>query len=320
MNIKQTFQKIRFLNETYTKMKWREKKVSNGTENKEKCFYIVRRANAKVGLFSLVLTSLGYIKHAVDRGCIPVVDMSNYRNSYAGYGDNNPNIWEYYFQQPGKYNLEDINQSKKIVLGNGIISDKVEYPDDEIAYDDKKLLYWKEVAGQYLKVEDTIARETELIQDKMFGKSRVLGVLARGTDYINARPYNHPVQPTPEQLMEKIDQVMQAQKCDKIYLATEDSNIYALFQEKYQDRLFSMDVERFETEGKENINEVRQKQKRSGYLAGKDYLITILLLSRCHCLVAGNTSGSLGALLLNKQYDYKYIFNLGVYGRNEEEE
>lgn len=318
MKIKQVLQNIKFINDIYTRYKWRERKLSKGTENTDKDFYVVRRANAKVGLFSLVLTNIGYIKYAVENGYIPIVDMSNYCGFYDGYEENKTNMWEYYFKQPCGYTLEKVAHSKNVILGNGIISKDVEYPADEIAYDETKLIYWKNVAKQYLKVNDNIEQEAERLQKKIFGSDKVLGVLARGTDYINAKPLNHPVQPMPEQLMEKIDEVMGTQKCDKIYLATEDKVIYSLFQEKYGDKLLSLDVERFETEGNENINEVRKSQKKNGYISGKEYLLTILLLAKCNCLVAGNTSGSLGALLLNDEYEYKYIFDLGVYGKNGE--
>ena len=318
MKIKQWIQNIDFINHTYTNYKWRERKISYGQENKEKKFYVVRRADAKVGLFSLVLTNLGYIKYAMDQDCIPVVDMSNYDKFYSGADAITPNMWEYYFEQPCGYSLRDINMSKKVILGKGIISFDVPFPDDSIAYDEGRLVYWKSIAKEHLIVKDEITRVADELKEEMFGKDRVLGVLARGTDYINAKPLNHPVQPMPEQIMEKIDEVMLERKCHKIYLATEDKNFFKMFKDKYGDKIIAMDVERHETKGNQNINEVRRLQKKSDYAMARDYLINILLLSKCNCLVAGNTSGSIGALLLNEEYEYKYIFNLGVYGKNGE--
>lgn len=316
MGIKQQIQKIDFINHAYTNFKWRERKVSYGKDNKEKQFYIVRRANAKVGLFSLVLTNLGHINYAIEKGYIPVVDMQNYTPFYQGADICNINMWEYYFKQPCGYVLEDIKSSKKIILGNGIVTGDIEYPDDNIAYDKQKFEFWKAVADKYLIVNEEIEKEADEIAEKLIGTSKVLGVLARGTDYVNMRPYNHPIQPTVEQLMEKIDEVMVEQNCDKIYLATEDKGIFIKFKERYGDKVIALDVERHETSGKQNINDVRRMQKKDDYTMAKEYLITILLLSNCNCLVAGNTSGSIGALLLNKKYEYQYIFNLGRYGRN----
>lgn len=313
MNIKQRIQNIDFINHAYTNYKWRERKISYGNENKEKRFYIVRRANAKVGLFSLVLTNLGYIKYALDQGYIPVVDMSNYDNFYKGADTVTSNMWQYYFEQPCGYRLQDIGKSKNVVLGNGIISYEIRFPNDNIAYNEEELVYWKAIAKEYLIVKEDIAKEVDCLKKVLFRNERVLGVLARGTDYINAKPKNHPVQPMPEQLMEKIDEVFESRKCEKIYLATEDKGFFAKFKDKYGDKIIAMDVERHETSGNQNINEVRRMQKKNDYTMAREYLINILLLSKCNCLVGGNTSGSIGALLLNEEYEYKYIFNLGVY-------
>lgn len=316
MGIKQQIQKIDFINHAYTNFKWRERKVSYGKENKETQFYVVRRANAKVGLFSLVLTNLGHIKYAIEKGYIPVVDLQNYNPYYQGVATDNKNVWEYYFEQPCGYGLNDIKNSKKIILGNGIVTSDLEYPDDNIAYDKQKIDFWKSIAQKYLIVNEEIVKEAEKIADKIFGTSKILGVLARGTDYVNMKPYNHPVQPSPEQLMEKIDEVMVKHGCDKIYLATEDKGIFSKMKNQYGDKIIALDVERHETKGNQNINDVRRMQEKDDYTMAKDYLITILLLSKCDCLVAGNTSGSIGALLLNKEYEYQYIFNLGRYGKD----
>ena len=318
MGLKQTIQKIDFINHAYTNLKWRERKASYGNDNKEKQFYVVRRANAKVGLFSLVLTSLGYIKYALDQGYIPIVDMQNYGHLYKGAKEEHLNMWEYFFEQPCGYSLKDISRSKRVILGNGIISDKIPFPSDGIAYDEKEFQYWKRVAEEYLKVDGNILKEVNILQNRMFGEDRVLGVLARGTDYVNMKPLNHPVQPTTEQLMEQVDKIMQEQQCKKIYLATEDKGIFTKFKEKYGEKVVAMDVERHETKGSQNINDVRRENNKDEYMMAKEYLITILLLAKCQCLVAGNTSGTIGALLLNKDYEYKYIFNLGVYGKNGE--
>lgn len=314
MKVKQWIQKIDFINHAYTNYKWRERKISYGNENKEKRFYVVRRASAKVGLFSLVLTNLGYIKYALKQGYIPIVDMSNYDIFYNGADTVTPNMWQYYFEQPCGYNLQDLSKSKNVTLGNGIISYNIPFPDDNIAYDEEKLAYWKAVAKEYLIVKEEIVEAADALKKELFRNEKVLGVLARGTDYINAKPKNHPVQPMPEQLMEKIDEVLAERKCEKIYLATEDKNFFEIFKGRYGDKIIAMEVKRHETVGKQNINEVRRMQKENDYTMARDYLINILLLSKCNCLVAGNTSGSIGALLLNEEYEYKYIFDLGVYG------
>ena len=310
--MKKYLKKIKFINDAYTKFKWREKRVSYGTENPDKTFYVVRRAGSKVGLFSLVLTSLGYIKYAVDHGYIPVIDMSNEDNTYMQ-KDRKGNVWEYYFEQPCGYTLDDIRHSSHVIIGNGIIDGHVPFPGENIAYNEEELKKWRTVADRYLIVRSEIRQEADELWKRLVGCQRVLGVLLRGTDYVNSRPKNHPVQPTIEQAIDKIDEVLAKQKFQKIYLATEDAGIYQKLCNRYGEKIVSMDVERYITDKTENINDISVKKSTNKYQMGKDYLINILLLSKCDYLLAGNAGGSQGALLFRDRKSAKYIFDFGRY-------
>lgn len=310
--MKKYIKKIRFINDSYTKFKWRERRMSYGKDNPDKIFYVIRRAGSKVGLFSLVMTTLGYIKYAVDKGYIPVVDMSNEDNTYMEEGKKG-NVWEYYFEQPCGYTLKDIETSKNIIIGNGLINGDISYPSDNIAYDDEELAKWKQVADRYLKIKPEIMNEAKKLSIEILGKNEVLGVLLRGTDYVNLRPKNHPVQPTLQEAIEKIDLILREKGYQKIYIATEDKEIFQKMSEKYGSKLVFMDVERYITINKENINDISIKKSADKYKIGKDYLINIILLSRCDYIIAGNTSGSQGALLIRHKFNNKYFFNLGNY-------
>ena len=39
----------------------------------------------------------------------------------------------------------------------------------------------------------------------------------------------------------------------------------------------------------------------------------MLLLSDCSCLLAGNVGGAHGAMLMSRGYEYRYVFDLGMY-------
>lgn len=310
--MKKYLKKIKFINDAYTKFKWRERRVSYGTENSDKIFYVVRRAGSKVGLFSLVLTSLGYIKYAVDHGYIPVIDMHNEDNTYMQQ-DRKGNVWEYYFEQPCGYTLDDIRHSSHVIIGNGIIDGRIPFPGEDIAYNDEELEKWKAIADRYLIVRPEIRQEADELWKRLSGRKRVLGVLLRGTDYVNSRPKDHPVQPTIEQAIDKMDEVLTSQEFQKIYLATEDAGIYQELCNRYGGKIVSMDVERYITDKTENINDISVKKSTNKYQMGKDYLINILVLSKCDYLLAGNAGGSQGALLFRDMKSAKYIFDLGRY-------
>lgn len=314
MGLKQQIQKVSFINEPYTKWKWRERKVSYGNENPEKTFFVIRRASCKVGLFSSVMTNMGLVDYAVKKGYIPVIDMQNASNTYLEPEQvGKMNAWDFYFNQPMGYGLEDIAASKNIILSNGLITKKNDYPDMRIVDDEKLLLRWREVFGKYFSINDALFEEFRTEKQKLFGENRVLGVLARGTDYINLKPKNHPIQPTAIQIAGKAAEVMEQYQCTYIFLATEDQSIFHAVKEQFGDKLLAMETTRYTTSGSQNINDMCSGREADRYLKGKEYLLSVWLLSQCNCLVAGNVGGTHGALLMSPGYEYSYVFDLGLY-------
>lgn len=310
--LRKAAQTIPCLNDIYTKWKWRERKVSYGNENPDKIFYVIRRATSKVGLFSYVMTNLGEIEYALNNGYIPVIDMQNNSNTYLEENQvKQINAWEMFFEQPCGYGLRDISKSKNVILGCGMIHKELKYPSEKMIDDSEEFLKWHKLCEKYLKVKKEIEQEAEELFLKMFGGERVLGILCRGTDYVHMKPHAHTIQPTPGQMIEQADRILEEYHCKWIYLATEDEQYYQIFREYYKERLKVTEAKRCNTEG--NINDVVYHRKNDKYLRGKEYLINILLLSKCNYFLAGTVNGTWGAMLLSKGFEYKKVFNLGVY-------
>lgn len=312
MSIKHKLQSITVLNQLYTKWKWRERKVSYGTMYPDQVFFVIRRAYCKVGLFSYVMTNMGLVDYALGQGYIPVIDMQNGRNTYL---DDNKvgkeNAWEYYFKQPCGYTLKDIKNARNVILSNGLITSANHYPDFRIVEEEAMFSYWHKVFQEYFKLSDDIRDACQRMRQELLGDTRVLGILARGTDYVSSKPKGHPIQPTAEQIIIKAEEVMKDYSCEKIYLATEDADIYDKLKGAFGEKLFALDTERYTTIGEQNINDLRENSDK--YLGGKEYLLSMLLLSGCNCLVAGNVGGTHGVLLMSDGFEYRCIFNLGKY-------
>lgn len=314
MSIKNTIQKIAVINEPYTRWKWRQRKVSWGKENPDRTFFVIRRATCKVGLFSLVMTNMGMVKYALDNGYTPVIDMQSNRNTYLEEDQvGKENAWEFYFEQPCGYTLKDIQNSKNIILSNGLITEKNVFPTGDIVENKKNFQLWYSFFQSYLRVKNEILMETEALREGLFGRERVLGVLCRGTDYVNTCPKNHPVQPTAEAIIEKAFEVMDKYNCPQVYLATEDESAYQKFRHAFGEKLKVTNAKRCENTGRQNINEISFDRINDRYIKGREYLINILLLAECNCLVAGSAGGTYAGLLIGKEYEYQYIFDLGTY-------
>ena len=314
MSLKQRIQQIKIINEPYTRWKWRERRVSFGKAYPDKTFFVIRRAECKVGLFSHVMTNMGMVDYALKKGYIPVIDMQNSMNNYLEEEKRGKeNAWEYYFKQPCGYSLTDINEAQNVILSDGLITKAVSYPDFGIATDEEQFHYWHDFFRRYLKVTDDIARKYETARESLLGNEKVLGVLARGTDYVASRPKGHPIQPTAEQIIVKSREVMERHSCQRIYLATEDASIYEKLKAAFGEKLIAPNTKRYVTVGGQNINDLMGEGGNQKAANGREYLLSIMLLAGCDCLVAGNAGGTHGALLMNTEYEYKYIFQLGTY-------
>lgn len=314
MNIKKLMKQIPFVDSLYVRYKWRERKVSFGEENPDKTFFVIRRATCKVGLFSYVMTNMGLVKQAVDKGYIPVIDMQGNANTYLEDEEvGRKNAWEFYFEQPCGYTLEDISKSKNVIMSSGLIDSKAQYPGHNIVKDKGLCAEWRKLCAEYLKVKPDIRQQAVELCRSLFGEDKVLGVLCRGTDYRNTRPKNHPIQPELDEIIMKTMEIQKEYGCQWIYLATEDEGIYQSFRKAFGKRLKVTDAMRCSDTGMKNINDITYLRERDKYLKGKEYLMNILLLSMCNCLIAGSVGGTYGALLLGEGYEYEYVFDLGTY-------
>lgn len=305
---------ISFIYEEYNKFKWRERKISLGYENPDKVFYIIR-FRFMGGLFGLMNYYIPQIEYAINKGYIPIIDMMNMKNMYLAQDKIGiENSWEYFFEQPCGYTLEDIKKSKNIILSNaGKKSTKKDNLTDLI-FNNEELLKWNMIFSKYIKLKANVEEYIKSQYLQVIGdSSRVLGVLSRGTDYINNKPKNHPVQPEVSEIIEKVKLVCKEYNCDKIFLATEDKRIWNEFVKVFGNNVVTNEHQLYEDTGKSYLPDVTFNRNNDEYLRGLEYLTTIIILSKCNFLVAGNCGGSLAAMYINRSYDYSYIFNLGLY-------
>lgn len=291
---------------------YKEQRKSYGSENPDKTFYVIRRMDSYIGcgLFSHVITTVGGIKHAIDNNMIPVIDMMNYPNLYISKDQlHKVNPWEYWFEQPMGYSVSDIQHSKNVVLGDGKIIEA--RPD---AKQPKEIFTrWKEYMDQYVRLKPDVKKKMEREWNQMFEKSdRVLGVLCRGTDYTSTKPKNHPIQPSVQMVIDKID-TMVAGGYSKIFLATEDVRIFNELKKKYGNMLSVNRKEFVDYVDGKGIGVFHIERENDNYYKGLEYLTSIYFLSKCNGLLMGHCGGATGALLFNDKYDELFIWNLGRY-------
>ena len=281
-------------------------------------FYIIRRSIQSVGLFSNYIVFAGHIRYALSKGYLPVIDMQNYHNTYL-----EPellgkvNAWEYYFCQPLGIGLETAYNGDNVLLSTGDV--KNPRPNDSSSFFENKgdtLTEWRMLVKLgLLRVQPKLYEEIIALRQKFFSQNdRVLGVLLRGTDYVARRPYDHPIQPPLEYALTKVIEKFNEWHCNKIFLATEDKFIAQTAKNIFGNVCVMLDKE-FVTynDASKFITQFHSERENDYYLKGKEYLTEMVILSTCNCLVAGRTSGTVGAVMMGN-FENIYTFNFGRYG------
>lgn len=279
---------------------------------------IISQGNYKYDIFNFCFVNdiLAQILQTLFAGYIPVIDLKD-RNP----GDSN---WSMWFEQPweGKVNYDSFN----IIRPEGRIKTYWGPTYDSPFEDIQKDLACKLYADWLVFNDEIMSYVAEEYQGiiKPFKGRGIMGCLCRGTDFTGTKPKGHPVQPTVEQILDEADRKMMDLSLEKIYLATEEQRILEQFENRFPGRILTnkrnyIDDKYYDAvcmaEGqKVLLEDIKDRSPDTRYEQGLSYLSSIVLLSSCDALVAGNCGGSDAALFFNdNQYRYVNLFNLGKY-------
>ena len=306
---------------------------SVGANDSNDKYFIVYVQMPKGGLFVYLISCMSQIAHALHKGYIPVVDLLNFPSDLRNKCEEN--AWELYFEQPKGVSVQEVYGASNIVFHNeeeekelyiGDIESGKSYDEFRVVineggkfedwYQNEELMksfksFWNENIKYNKSVNDYIDKK----YSEIIGEERsVLGLLCRGTDYVSLRPKGHYVQPTVQQIIEKVNEVLEEFKCKKIFLATEDLEILETLKEKFGTRLVYMDVPRVNYYEGVQLCDLYRKQKMNLFQRQLDYLTEMEILARLPYLIAGKTTGSRFIPVMKKgEFDYLYYWELGRY-------
>jgi len=291
--------------------KKRERRFSKGNENPEKTFYVISYDYDTQGLFAIVKSVLSHIMYATDKGWIPVVDLKNYHCQYQ-HGDGN--AWEQFFQQPCGYTLDDIQRSKHVVRSYygmypyntyDFYVDVLDRPEEchRIA----------EVYKKYIKPQPKVLEYMEKMKSDLQIDKKTLGVLCRGTDYLNRKPKYHPRQPEPEAVVNDACLVMEQNGYETVFVATEDELVLELFKKKFGGKVKQINQPRLTLKkSQQYLSDIKTETDTRNKMA-LDYYTALYILSQCPSLLAGRTAGTLGAVFMSEGYEWTQFYDLGYY-------
>jgi len=311
------------------RIKWREKKTSYGNENKDKKFFIIRRVSQAEGHFSMINTFLGHLEKADRKDYIPVVDMQNYYSPIwqAENRKNKENAWEYFYEQPCGYTLDDIANSKNIVLSHGF------YPNNSPSYNNiisnkNHIDKWNNLYVKYIKLNSrTSMYIEEFIKFYQIETRRVLAVsIRRGIEW--GHMINYPAfscysqHPSLENVIFKTKELLELWNCDYIFLSIDDQEGLEIYKKTFGDRLLYIERERsvYFRNGRTltveerreiiNNNAFNPRTQENIYDREVKFLSEIHIISRCKCIICANTSANATAFIINgNKYENTFVFD-----------
>lgn len=296
-----------------------QKKIKKGNQNKDLVFYVIRpRKDCVEGLLSLFWNVVRNINYAEEHNYIPVVDFQNYKTQYTM--KDNENDWNYFFTQPSNYSLDVVYKSKNVILSGLEIQwykkslFKANY--DQAALDNLHQKIFKSIDFS----PEVKKRVNEEITSLNLELDNSIGLYLRGTDYTSLKPSGHPVQPTVSQAIEVVDNYLNKYNIISIFLVTEDGEIHDSIKKRYGNMCVTPKFDKYiyGYNGKKLLsNDEHIKDLADNpYERGMQYLIKMIILSKCGYLIGGNTNGMWAVnVFAENAFKDKYIFDLGVYGK-----
>lgn len=283
----------------------------------QKKVYIIKPANNNMyGLGALIIEALKYIQYADIMGYMPVVDWRK-NTQYSDNKNGKKNAWEYFFKDINGIDIETRER-----LGSQFIEAQISDLSEidktmriSKKFDSKNILRAKSIYDKYFKISDLINSRLKSLD---FDGRGIAGLYLRGTDYTILKPKQHAIQPDITLAIKKMDYIISKYNFSRVFLVTEDKNIFDEVHQYYGNKLISFSFDRhiqnytgydFLANDVKSLRQLGDNARERGI----NYFIKLILLAKCECMVGGNTCGSWVSTIMSESYREKYIFNLGEY-------
>ena len=290
------------------------RRIMKKYKNKKDVYGILRIHTDEGGLVCILTKVLAGIQYCSKHNLIPVVDTQTRYNIFQTKAEKGKlNSWELFFTQPAGISYNDVKS-----LPNKVIIDNPKGPRVRVSCMDNPGAqeYWKLITSKFIHPTDEVQSIIDKY-DNVFEGHRVLGIIARGTDYKLNVAVNHPIQPSSEELIHKAHEFMDKYKLDRIFLATEDQHHFDALSKEFGDILFSIPQKRYEEEITDKLGHLKDYADYSKEM-NKAYLASLYSLGKCKCLISGEVGGLLAAFLFSEGYEELYKYELGSFNMDDE--
>ena len=261
-------------------------------------YYIINYKHRGAGFFAYLNAVFGRLSHCNQNNLTPVVDWSEPKVEYydSEMGDN---PFDYYFEQ-------DVTIEEALKLDHEHCPGQyVNYPPSGLKINrNPEIVIDLHIAiNKFLKIKPEILNSlnTEIESFK------TLGVHCRRSDMGRHHPEFAFINNT-EDFFNKAMSVFNNNGYEKIYISTEETEIFEYFKHRVPEILIYQDCFRIDRNDDHRI--ITNDRNNHRYMMGKEVLIDSLNLSKCDSLVCGISGVSYGAIFFNgNKYNNVYYFD-----------
>lgn len=298
-----------------TSLFWRRKEISFGEKNPDKRFMLIRFPVYSSGLGDVIRFCMTKVAVAEYRepGYIPVIDLSVPDGGNSFSGGRIENIWEDFFEPLNGYRPEEVMQSRHVLL----CDDKMDAFNPYMMEQYHNSGHMREIYKKYLRLNQEMKSYIDPIREKFFREhgGKVLGVVARGTDY-RYGGFDVPKPMEDEEYIRLVREKMEEWNCNSLFLATEDADVLERFrQASFGDRLNDLEQERFRYEdvSRKGIVLAKMKKENNDYHDEMPYLAVLYLLASCSALISNCRCGAfeVADFLNGGEYQHRYCCGEG---------
>lgn len=301
---------------------WCRKRVRMGDKNEGKTIFLMDFCTEAHGIVDILKYGYIWTMIARSRGWIPVMKLDRFPNQYLE--QEGENMWEYFFCPVSEMSLADAMQSAEVVSAceNGLcLGDVVVNPyfaDSLAIVSQEAEFYPGKMINQIVKRNKELEQflEEKLLPEFRNGHNRILGVVARGTDYTKemlekANGYKDRTETKGiQQIIRRARECAAIWNCNYIFVATEDAGYFQRFSHAFGEALLFVEQKRVEMDVNDEetyiYEKLRLKQEEKRAFA-KQYLLAVYCLSKCHVLISNRKH--CGADFLSKTWnagEYEY--------------
>lgn len=290
---------------------------SKGKEYEDNRFYLINEVGKGYGFFAEFHAVLAKIAFAENFGFTPVISWGENFLYYDKSKENSTkNAFEYFFKQPIENGLQDVSKAKFVTKAKDVHGLWMERDLDKgMDLSDAYEKVTGEVYRKYIHFNSETDEKLNRDCNKLLGSHKTLGVHFRGTDF-KMNYDNHPVNVKIEQEFEAIDQAIQNQGFQQIFLATDEKEAVQMFRDRYGEMVVCYE-DVYRGEGNESVAFSISDRDNHKYRLAYEVLRDMYTLSKCSGLIAGVSQVSICTRIAKRARDERYDYlNIIDNGKN----